>query len=293
MIVFSFQVLPADAEPIEYEVQIIIEEFDTVDFQEESINAHFWVIITSDDVDFTKDTPILQFPNGIILDILQQSQYTNISPNKIVKMIEGEFDMTANFHNYPYEVIETSIILQIYDRDISEVVLKISPDQQEADIQTHGLIFIHSNAYVQTEEFYDGKIYSQLVIDTAWRHPAESIFLQKILPIIIIGVISVFILRVQPHNLENKAAAAVGLIFTLIAFQGLVVQDYLPQLEYLTFAEKLIIVDYAIIVFVLIEVLIQQRYSKGNEENAKKINNKMTALLPVVIVIVSVSMLFF
>ena len=282
----------ADAEPAEYYIQIIIEEFDTLNFQEESVNASFWVIITSDDVDFTEETPVLQFPDGVVLPLFQESQYTSISPNKFVTKVEGEFGMVADYHNYPYELVKLPIILQIHDKDISEVILRISPDHNENDIQTHGFVFFNSSSYVQTETWHDKKTYSQFVVDTTWQRPVKAIFLQEILPLLIIGAITIFVLRFQPQNLEVKAGSAIGLIFALVAFHGLVIEEALPQLTYLTFEERLIIVDYTLIAYVFVEVLIQQKYNKGDKDRIRKINNKMTLLLPAVIAVVVASILF-
>ncbi|MGI9565457.1 MAG: hypothetical protein ACR2LL_00390 [Nitrosopumilus sp.] len=287
--------LTASAEPVEYDVQIIVEGFDTLDYQEESINAYFWVIITSDDddVDFTKDPPTLHFPDGIILADFQESQYNIIEPHRFVAKVQGEFDIIADFHDYPYEKIQASIAMQIYDKDVSKVILKTNPALHENDIQTPGLVFEGSDMYAQDEIFYDGRTYSQVVVDTVWQHPVEAIFLQEIFPLLVIGAVVIFLIRFQPHNLENKAGAAVGLIFALVAFHGLVIEDAIPDLEYLTFEEKLMIVIYALIVYLLVEVLVQQRYNKGDKEKIKKINNKMTALLPVVVAIVSAGIFFF
>ena len=80
-------------------------------------------------------------------------------------------------------------------------------------------------------------------------------------------------------------------MFSLIAFYALVIAERLPPLEYLTFEEKLIIIDYVLIAFLLVEVLVQQRYNKNDDVKTREINKKMTYLLPVVIAIVSAGLL--
>lgn len=274
--------------PAEYEVQIVIEDIANIDFEEQTYDAYFWIILTSDDADFTVDPPTLQFPNGVILDYLQESDLTSVSPHKYVSKIMGTFDMDTDFHDYPYEIIETGITMQIYGKTIDEAILKASPEQFELDdIHAPGLVFTDATFDVITTQYLDGNTYSQFITVETWEHPKESIFLQEIFPLFVIAAVAIFILRFQPKNIEHKAGAGVGLIFSLIAFHGLVIEDALPELSYLTFEENLIIVDYAIVIHLLIEVLIQYRFNKDDDVKAKKINNKMIAILPAVIAVVA------
>ena len=291
VIAFVLLIPTAFAEPIEYEVQIIVEDIVNLNFDEEWFDAFIWIIITSDDADFTLDPPPLQFPNGIVLDYLQESELTTIAPHRYVAKIFGTFGMKADYHNYPYEILEMPIILQIHDKDVSQIILKLSPDSKNYKIDAPGLIFLGNDVDLRTESFYDGKTYSQIVSTSKWEYPTESIFLQEIFPLLVIAGIAIFLLRFQPKNLEHKAGAAVGLVFSLIAFYALVIAERLPPLEYLTFEEKLIIIDYVLIAFLLVEVLVQQRYNKNDDVKTREINKKMTYLLPVVIAIVSAGLL--
>ncbi len=280
--------------PAIYEVQYIIENIQNVDLTEETYDMFFWIILTSDDVDFTKEPPTLQFPNGIILDIQQEKDLTFVTQNTYVTKVFGTFFLNSDFRNYPYSPIDTGIVFQIHGKSSEEVILEISSEYEDPEnIHAPGLIFQNATSKITSQYFHDGITYSQFVSTERWQMPSTAIFFQEIFPLFVIGSIAIFILRLKLTVRGSKISATVGLVFALIAFHGIVIQDSLPKLTYLTFEEKLIIIDYALVVYLAIEILLQQRFNKDDDdEKAKIINNKIMMFLPVVVIITAVTIHF-
>lgn len=276
----------ADEDVKKYDVEITLIDVAEINLEEESYDLTFWLTLTSDDIDFTIDEiPEINFVNGKVLDVFQEPELESVTSDYYRVKVDGTFYENMDFQNYPASSIHLKIIMQPYEMTSDQIQFAVSPQQIQLD-SMHATGWKFKESKFQTKETkYFEESYSQITATYSFEKPLVSVFFQEIFPLIIIGGGSIFIFYLKPTNHDIKVESIFVLLLALIAFHGLVIDDALPPLNYMTLEDKLIIVNYAILVYAIIEILIQRKFNDSNDySRAEQINKKMRLLLPIVVV---------
>lgn len=274
------------ATPIHYDVEIVLIDIGDINTQHGSYDLKFLLILTSNDVDFTKmeKLPTIDFVNG---DLDKDITVEALEPHRYAFEVDGKFFNDMSFHNYPFSPIDLIVKLESEENTIDQVQFtSTSLDELSTKYGDHvpGWILVGVDDTIQEILDSTDKSHSQYVAAFHLERPFLSNFFTKLFPILIMVSIVIFAFIQNPRQ-HKMAEIGIGMFLSLVFLHAAFLGADLPPLDYLTMQDKILIVSYITILYALSEEVIQQRYNKGdNAEIRFKINRKMLKLLPVVMI---------
>jgi len=274
--------------PIKMKIGIEIMNIGKIDKETGSYDMIFWVSESSDDYDFTKEQPpIIDYENGFVSEISAISVTQHFYKFKARGTFYNEIDYKPHpFHHMDLAVHIKSVIPNTLDK------LEFAVDQEYSGIRDESFVkvpgwnvgkpyFFVSN---QTYPWGEFSRFSAIV-------PVESsptgVFMKYISPAIMIAAFafSTFWIpaKYSDEKIEIIAATLVGAIFFHITFLG----EGIPSVQYLTFADKVMMSIYAVFAMCLLTVLLHKRYEYELKEKytiivEKNLNKKFCILTPIV-----------
>ncbi len=119
-------------------------------------------------------------------------------------------------------------------------------------------------------------------------YPIQA-FLKVIMPVIILTGIALIPFWMDPKDISTKIALGVGSLLTVVFF-SLQIETTLPNLPYLTIADKTNLTAYGTILYSIISCVIVKRKIKdeNNLEDVKKINKLLRWAIPIVVIAIAV-----
>lgn len=273
-------------EPVTYQLHIQLLDVKNIDIHTGSYELRFLLVLQSDDVDFTQmqTLPQIDFVNG---DLDEPVIVEDLEPHIYSIEVDGEFFNQMNFKNYPFSPIEMTIILEP-DRNIDEVLFSATLEDPDVSHQAKfvpGWIFELEYDKIDKVEDHDGDIHSRYTVTFPLSRPVLSSFLENLMPLSIIAIMSVFVFFLKPTAYELKSTLSVVLLISLVLFHSITLTEQLPPLDYLTLQDKILTVVYILILYTMAEQLVQRKSNIENDpQKAAQIDRKMQIGLPILIV---------
>ncbi|MDH3764345.1 MAG: hypothetical protein OER82_00855 [Nitrosopumilus sp.] len=243
----------------------------------------FWVYIETENQDFIKNPPKIEFLNGQIDKV--SSEY--IESQYYEARISGNFHNNMDFRNFPFEKIILKISIEpSIPQNIS--MIRFSSDEFSSIIDDSANIpgwEILKPRFSIVEHEYDDDIYSRFIVEYAVERPFLGTALRTLLPITIITGISLIIFFI-PENFTPRIYLTAPLLLALV-YLHMNNLNYLPPLGYLTIFDKIMIIYYALFVNSILTLGIQMKIhtTHKDDQKIKRVNNIQIILVPVIIIV--------
>lgn len=286
MILFSGTAYAQTTPPIQYDVDITLIDVGEINTKQGSYDLKFLLTLSSDDVDFTtmENLPVIDFVNG---DLDENIVVESLEPHRYSFEVDGKFFNDMSFHNYPFSPIDLLIKIELEDQTIDQAEFTSTRlDKLSTKYGDHipGWILVGVNDSIMSVVDVNGRDHSHYVAAFHLERPFLSNFFTKLFPIFIMVSIVIFAFTQNPKQ-RKMAEIGIGMFLSLVFLHAAFLGSDLPPLDYLTMLDKILIVIYVIILYALLEEILQQRYNKeDNAELRVKINRKMLKFLPIVII---------
>ncbi|MEM2113780.1 MAG: hypothetical protein QW572_08115 [Candidatus Nitrosocaldus sp.] len=274
----------AEAEEIKAGVWLVnVDRFDT---STGSYSVDFYIWFRWDGSD---EKPInFEFTNGRAssIDVIRQSD------GYYEARVRGTFVEKLDFTNYPFD--EHILTIEVEDKVKSVDELVFVPDHATSGIDREFSIpgwQLKSWSIDASKHEYPDATYSRLVFSFTLARYTLSTVLKSILPITVISTIAILTFFITPKNFAQRIGIGVTTLLAGVA-SHLNLTSQLPQIGYLTFADKIMIIAYGIFLYgLIITTLLIRALDKEKHELASSINRRALELLPVMVGILA-SLLF-
>ncbi len=275
----------ATVKQIAYDSEIILMNIGELDKVKGQYWLDFFFYMESDDVDFTKEIPELVFMNARDIEISNP----HITQNYYEVRVRGHFFTQLDFQDFPYEKHKLTVEVEPkipYDK--TRFVFDNAKTQVDSNLSiSPNLKMIGATSKAVTHTYFDGLEFSRMVSTFVVEQEPVGTTLRTVLPVTIIAGISLIIFFI-PKNFTPRMILVSPLLLTAVFWHqsGL---ESLPNLGYMTFFDKLMLMYYALFVNNIISLVIQIRSFEiyQNPERAKKFNR---IFMYTTIVIITVGM---
>lgn len=279
-----------EPQPTQYNIAIQLMNVRNVDRLNGTYDMTFWVIITSDKIDFTASPPPeFEFVDGIDLE----TSGMHVEPHLVKYKVIGTFQHGFDYHIYPFETLDLTINIEpLYPGTADKIVLIPSTPQSGQDTEANNDIPGWDLSPGLTENKihkYPWGEFSRYTAHYEVSSPPGMTFLKKLLTIIVLNIIVFAAFWFNPKSLTDRAAVAVGAILASTYFHAQFLLAELPSVGYLTLADKIVFASYALYTYCIISVLIHNRLGAHHgdeyqEKHADRIDRKMRIIAPIVLV---------
>lgn len=275
-----------------YNVGILLENVGTIDRQSGSYDLIFWVTITSDEIDFTKNLPPcpdrFDFVNGYVEEI----SGVNIEPHFYKFKVRGVFFNSVDFHNYPFEKVELVVHLEPYypltsDKLVFQINHDYSGRNQDSTVSVPGWDLSDGTISSDVKKYPWGD-FTHLTANYVVETEFFSSFMKKIFPIIVLIGFSFSTFAMSPKSLGERTGIISAALLSGIFFHSSFLLAEIPPIGYMTLADKIMMVAYAMFVFCLLTNLLHRYFEEVKKDDytitdAIKFDRKMAMLTPVIL----------
>ncbi len=196
-----------------------------------------------------------------------------------------------NFKYYPLDI--QNLTIEIEDRELSVDKMKyiIKPDENNIDdlVKIQGWVIntkfskIDSHKYKTSfgyDDGEDGLTYSRYIFGLSISRPRFSSMLKLLLPLSIILSLSFLSFALSPDKMSQRISLGISTVFTSVAYH-INLTSAIPQVSYLTLADRLMISCYFILFCSLISTIYLIKFVDGQQlEKAEKINKYLGIFVP-------------
>lgn len=196
-----------------------------------------------------------------------------------------------NFKHYPLDV--QNLTIEVEDRELNENRLKYLTVPEENNIDEHvkiqGWEFNDKFSFVTTHKYLtnfgyedpgENPPYSRYVFGLKISRPTFSSLLKVLLPLTIILSLSFLAFFLSPEKFSQRISLGISTVFTSVAFH-INLTSAIPQVSYLTLADRLMISCYFILFMSLISTIYLIKYVDGEQlGRAVEINRRLRILVP-------------
>jgi hypothetical protein len=278
--------------PIKMKIGIEIMNIGKIDKETGSYDIIFWVSESSNDYDFTKQSPpIIDYENGYVSEISAISVKQHFYKFKARGTFYNEIDYRPHpFHHMDLAVHIKSVIPNTLDNLEFIVDQEYSGIRDESFVTVPGWEIGEPSFFVSNQTYPWGEFSRFSAIIPVTSSPA-GVFMKYISPTLMIAgfAFSTFWIpaKYSDEKIEIIAATLVGSIFFHITFLG----AGIPTVQYLTFADKVMMSIYAVFAMCLFAVLLHKRYESELKEKytmivEKNLNKKFRIMTPIVAVVI-------
>jgi hypothetical protein len=212
-----------------------------------------------------------------------------------------------DFTRYPLDHQTLSIEVENNDYDNSSLVFVADPQSQlSQDAKVPGWILdqgsvqmsVINDAY-KTSFGYPGvpanseSFYSEAVFSVGVHRPSATVGVNILLPLGVLVALAMVTFKIKMESFEARLEVGLISIFTAVAFL-LALNSAIPAQDYITLAEKLLIVAFAMLIYALALTIVLHSYgSSGAPRWAERLNSlsfvavPLIALLAVLILLVT------
>lgn len=280
------------AAPVKMKIGIEIMNIGKIDKETGSYDMIFWVSESSDDYDFTKQPPpIIDYENGFVTETSAISIKEHFYKFKARGTFYNEIDYRPHpFHHMDLAVHIKSVIPNTLDNLEFEVDQEYSGIRDESFVTVPGWEIGEPYFFVSNQTYPWGEFSRFSAIVPVEASPI-GVFMKYISPALMIAAFafSTFWIpaKYSDEKIEIIAATLVGSIFFHITFLG----EGIPSVQYLTFADKVMMSIYAVFAMCLLTVLLHKKLEYELKENytgiiEKNLNKKFRIMTPIVAVAV-------
>ncbi len=230
-------------------------------------------------ISFTAAAGDVKLPdiNFEIINGTEKGRYTanDLSGEKIYR-VKATILVPVNLRDFPFEKHSLKIILE--DKVLSISKLKFKSDKIMSGLDEAvfipGYNIVSWNVETNTHYYPAFKEdYSQFIYYLNIEKPILNAFLKTLMPVICMVIVVLLSFFIQNSEIENRIAAITSGLLGVIMFHSSVAGQ-LPPIGYLTFADKVFLISYAIIIASLMITLFTMKMMKENNELAGKIYSK-------------------
>jgi len=261
-----------------YKIGIYLLNVGKVDLQTNSYDLDFYMWVESDDEDFTKTRPNIEFING-----KTTTETISIEPHYYEMRVKGTFLKNMNFQQYPFEQIHLTVEVEGIG-ETSNLILVADNEHGGVDnlVNIPGWNLSGFTSETKTHSYPDGKEYSRYVYTVTIERFFISSFLKTIFPIVIITTIAMLAFWMSPNSFAPRIGLGASTMLAAVAAH-LSAASQLPPIGYLTLFDKIMVIAYALFLNNLLSMVIQMRYvERDMKDKAILINAKMRKLMPVI-----------
>lgn len=252
------------SEPAKYNVGIQLENIGSINRQNGSYELIFWVTITSDEIDFTKNPPPenFDFTNGSIEEISGVMTEQHFHKFKV----RGTFYNAMDFRSYPFEKIDLAIHMEPYYPNTADKLV-FTVNQQYSGISTSESTSVpgwdlSDPNFVVTNEEYPWGDFTHIAAHYKVSTTELAAFMKKLFPIGMLMGFSFASFLLSPKNLgERLGMISVSLLAATFYHSGYLLAE-LPPLGYMTLADKIMIMAYAFFIICLTPMIISRYYTE-------------------------------
>jgi hypothetical protein len=269
--------------PIDYEFGVGLFDVGKIDMTTGHYDATFWLSIKTENGNFTEHIPELHLVNGRISD--RSNVY--VTDHWYNERIQGTFFNQMDFHSYPFSELDLNIMLEFSQTSDELATFSVDPVLSYVldGIVIPGWSVIDAEYSTTHQEYFELGTYPRYVATYTVQTPFLSSFVGGVLPVIVLGVLSLLTFQIEPKKYLEKMGVVSGLLIGTIFYHTLNVMSQLPALEYLTLQDKFLAIIYVILMFAIFETSMQRAYNKKfDEERGEIINRKARYFLPVVVI---------
>ncbi|WP_100182211.1 hypothetical protein [Candidatus Nitrosotenuis aquarius] len=250
--------------PLTYNVGIQLENIGSIDRQNGSYELIFWVTLTSDEINFTKNPPPQEFDftNGYVEEITGLTTEPHFHKFKV----RGVFYNDMDFRNYPFENIDLAIHMEPYypntqDKLVFTVNSEYSGISNSKTTSVPGWELSNPQFTVSTG-YYPWGEFSHFEAHYDVGTSEFLAFMKKLFPVAILMGFSFASFLLSPKNQAERLAMISAALLSAIFFHTGYLLTELPPLGYTTFADKIMIVAYVFFILCLIPTLLTRYYSE-------------------------------
>lgn len=192
---------------------------------------------------------------------------------------KGEFQFDPDYHEYPIDVQRLPIVLESVN--MTEDYVKLTPDRlpksksryaisMEEGIVVPGFTIIEAD-YEKQSKVYESNFgdpdyspetkYSRITCEVKIKRDSTSFILKIVTPNILLLVITYLVFFIPAKNLEVAVGCTVTSLLASIALQ-LTTNGSLPEIGYLTNADKLFHLFYLLITLALVQTVLTYNLEK-------------------------------
>jgi len=276
--------------PEVYLLDIELLDIGEIDLKSGSYEMSFWISIEPEnaEIDYTKyPPPTLEFVNGRIPEEGISGEYC--SSDYYEYKVHGTFYNIMNFENYPFEILELNIEIESISPGYSTVVKLKDFGLAEVIDESINVPGWRITPFVSVEDHtYPGEDFSFSRYAQFYELSGfvGQQFLKVIFPMMLLPGLALLSFWMGPKSRSDKIGLAVGTLLAAVAFNAIFLSEQLPPLGYLTLADKVALVGYALFLYAIAGAIIQTRLSDSKGETAAMIlNKKMRYAIPVIIIV--------
>jgi len=276
--------------PTIYEVEIELNRISSVNPQENTYKAEFWLTVVipdeNDPTDFLKNLPNFDFVNSN--EEQPRMGKKVIEPHFFEALVSGTFFNPFNFKHFPYEKYEMPIGIELLDKNSCEVIFELSPESTDFKA-----VIGYPNYKTQFDTIFfsyssdEDDNWSRIVIDTVANANPEERFMKFIFPIILLTSLAIMIFWLPGEfmtKIELNALFLVSAVFftQLIQLESSYITDF-------TLYDTVILFSYGVFLFTIVSPAIQMKVSKINETDMRiRKVEKISKYLMIVLIAISI-----
>jgi hypothetical protein len=265
----------------------------------------YWWIKLPDSIstESEKEYAKIEFVNGseISNSVVESKRAKGII--YITGFCKGEFKFEPNYHDYPVDVQRLPIIIESVN--LTEDLVRLVPDTASGSRANTRLMGLDENIAVAgynvlnagylkdvktyksnfgDPEFSEDMKYSRLVYEINIARDSESFILKILIPNLLLLVISYLVFFIPPNQLEVAVGCTVTSLLASIALQ-LTINNNLPDIGYITNADKLFHLFYLLITIALVQTVISFNLDKrGKSHFANRIEVWGRIIFPLILI---------
>ena len=283
-------------DPDEYLIEILLLDVGDFDLKSGTYEMDFRVTMFANSIgmNFTEHPPPkIDFINGKINSIDGEFCDDFTYRYKVNGNFINDFDLRA----FPFANADLKIVLEPEPTaEFESVKFTFDPEKTESIQLANvtgwkpGKAFYESSVYAYPE---GSGSYFRFVATYPFTSFPEQSFLKVIFPIMLLPGLAILSFWMDPKNISDRIALSVGSLITAVFFNATYITGELPQLSYLTFADKIIIVAYVLFLYcILTSVVLKRLLDDKEEERVCRLNSKLRMALPVIILAAFIPLLF-
>jgi len=199
-----------------------------------------------------------------------------------------------NFKDYPLDIQKLTIEFEDRELSIDKMKYIINPEENNIDdlVKIQGWEIKRKFSELATHKYKtsfgyddgsneDGLVYSRYIFGISISRPRFSSMLKLLLPLSIILSLSFLSFALSPDKISQRISLGISTVFTSVAYH-INLTSAIPQVSYLTLADRLMISCYFILFCSLISTIYLIKYVDTQQlEKAEKINKYLGILVPI------------
>ncbi|MBP0134061.1 MAG: hypothetical protein ITD40_03750 [Nitrosarchaeum sp.] len=276
-------------------IGIYMMDIEKIDRETGAYDVIFWVTETSDDYNFlTQPPPIIDYENGYVDEISAVSIKEHFYKFKARGTFYNNIDYSSYpFHNMDLLIHIKSVIPNTLDNFQFVVEEDYSGIHDEKFVSVAGWNIAEPIFFISNQTYPWGE-FSRYTAIFHLESSTSTIFLKYLSPVIIIALFAFatlwFPVISSDEKIEIIAATLIGAIFFHVAY----LNAHVPDVAYLTLADKIMMSIYSIFAMCLLAVLLHKKHESKLQENYTKskenaLSIKFKIMIPIIAITIYLS----